>query len=106
MSNSIEYTQLYIIGDAVATGWDLGQAPDMTSIAPGVLEWTGELNGGKEFKFMNTREAWHKHIVATASGITAEPEASYSLAFMQIGLLMEVRIVSLKLRKAENIPLR
>lgn len=81
MSNSIEYTQLYIIGDAVATGWDLGQAPDMTSIAPGVLEWTGELNGGKEFKFMNTREAWHKHIVATASGITAEPEASYSLAF-------------------------
>ena len=49
MSNSFEYTQLYIIGDAVATGWDLGQAPDMTSIAPGVLVWTGELNGGKEF---------------------------------------------------------
>lgn len=81
MSNSIEYTQLYIVGDAVPTGWDLGQAPGMTVIAPGVLEWTGKLDGGKEFKFMNTREGWHKHIVATVSGITAQPDESYSLAF-------------------------
>lgn len=65
MSNSIEYTQVYIIGGAVSTGWDLGKSPRMSPIAHGVFEWDGELKGGEEFKFMNTTEAWHKHIVAT-----------------------------------------
>lgn len=29
MSNSIELTQLYIIGDATPYSWDLGKIPDM-----------------------------------------------------------------------------
>lgn len=29
MSNSIELTQLYIIGDATPYSWDLGKTPDM-----------------------------------------------------------------------------
>ena len=66
MSNSIELTQLYIVGDATHTAWDLGKADEMHRIDKGVFEWTGELAGGKDFKFMNSRDGWHKHIVATS----------------------------------------
>ena len=70
LSNSIEYGQIYIVGDATPASWDLGKADGMTRIADGVFEWTGRLAGGKDFKFMNNREAWHKHIVAAGSNLT------------------------------------
>lgn len=81
LSNSIEYGQLYIVGDATGAAWDLGSADEMRKIAEGVFEWTGHLAGGKEFKFMNTREAWHKHIVASESGVTVGKGEAYRLNF-------------------------
>lgn len=64
MSNSIEYTQLYIVGSAVEAGWNIGATP-MNRIGHGVFTWTGKLNAGEPFKFMNSTDGWHKHIVAT-----------------------------------------
>lgn len=81
MSNSIEYGQLYIVGDATDTSWDLNSAAEMPRIADGVFEWTGMLAGGKEFKFMNTREAWHKHIVSVKNDVVATPGKEYPLNF-------------------------
>ena len=70
MSNSIDYTQLYIVGDATQTSWDLGKAESLSKISEGVFEWTGQLEGNKEFKFINDRSGWHKHIVALEGGLT------------------------------------
>ena len=81
MSNSIEYGQLFIVGDATETSWDLISAAEMSKIADGVFEWTGSLAGGKEFKFMNTREPWHKHIVAIENNVIAEVGKNYPLCF-------------------------
>lgn len=64
MSNSIEYTQLYIVGSAVAGGWDYNATP-MSRIDNGVFTWTGTLKANEPFKFMNSNDGWHKHIVAT-----------------------------------------
>lgn len=64
MSNSIEYSQLYIVGTAVKGGWDLSATP-MSRIDRGVFTWTGMLTAGEPFKFMNSTDGWHKHIVAT-----------------------------------------
>lgn len=81
MSNSIEYTQLYLIGDATPASWDMGKAEEFSRIGYGVFEWTGQLEAGKEFKFMNTREAWHKHIVATSGGVEVTTGVTVPLAF-------------------------
>lgn len=81
LSNSIEYTQLFIVGDATSAGWDLAAADEMPRIANGIFEWTGNLTAGKEFKFMNTREAYHKHIVCTVPDVTCELGKEYSLNF-------------------------
>lgn len=81
MSNSLELTQLYIVGDATEHGWDLGAAPDMRRIAPGVFRWEGKLSAGAEFKFMNTREGWHKHIVATIPNVSTTAGGTYNLDF-------------------------
>lgn len=80
MSNSIEYDHLYIVGGATDKGWDLGSAYELEPIDRGVFRWTGELKGGEEFKFMNTREAWHKHITA-AKPYTFELNGLYDLNF-------------------------
>lgn len=81
MSNSIELTQLYIVGDATETAWDLGRADELHRIDEGVFEWTGRLYGGKEFKFMNSRDGWHKHIVATKAGVEVMKGGEYLLDF-------------------------
>lgn len=81
MSNSIELTQLYIVGDATVTSWDLGNADELHCIDEGVFEWTGRLSGGKEFKFMNSRDGWHKHIVATEAGVEVKKGEEYLLDF-------------------------
>lgn len=81
MSNSIELTQLYIVGDATVTSWDLGRADEFHRIDEGVFEWTGHLAGGKEFKFMNSRDGWHKHIVATEAGVEVKKGKEYLLDF-------------------------
>lgn len=78
MSNSIELTQLYIIGDATPYSWDLGKTPDMQKIDEGVFRWSGKLQAGKEFKFLNTRE-FHKHLVATSAGQKVSVGHTYDL---------------------------
>lgn len=78
MSNSIELTQLYIIGDATPYSWDLGKTPDMKKIDEGVFRWSGKLQAGKEFKFLNTRE-FHKHLVATSAGQKVSVGHTYDL---------------------------
>ena len=80
MSNSIELSRLYIVGDACPSGWDLGQADELKKLDHGVFQWTGRLEAGKDFKFMNTRE-WHKHIVATVPDTKVTAGEDYHLAF-------------------------
>lgn len=81
MSNSIEYSQLYIVGDAIESSWDLGRAPEMVKISDGVFEWTGNLSAHKEFKFMNSKDGWHKHIVSAQNLQEIIPENVYPLNF-------------------------
>lgn len=78
MSNSIELTQLYIIGDATPYAWDLGATPDMQKVDEGVFRWSGTLQAGKEFKFLNTRE-FHKHIVAVSANQKVSVGHTYDL---------------------------
>ncbi len=78
MPYSLELSQLYIIGDATPYAWDLGATPDLEHIDEGVFRWTGHLEAGKEFKFLNTRE-WHKHIVGTSAGQSIQAGQSYDL---------------------------
>ena len=80
MSNSLELSQLYIIGDATPYSWDIGGTPDMQKIDEGVFRWTGKLEAGKEFKFMNSRE-WHKHLVGTVPGQEIVVGETYNLNF-------------------------
>lgn len=87
--NSIELTQLYIVGDAVPKGWDLGGAEAMHRIYEGVFEWTGHLLAGKEFKFMNTNDAWQRHIVGTEAGLYVDKDEVYPLRFHSTGSLPE-----------------
>lgn len=66
MSNSLELSHLYIIGDATPYAWDPSKIPDMEKIDEGVFRWSGHLEAGKEFKFLNTRE-FRKHIVGASA---------------------------------------
>ena len=65
MSNSMELSRLYIIGDATPYQWNIGETPEMDRIAEGVFRWSGKLEGGREFKFLNARD-FHKHIFGTS----------------------------------------
>lgn len=78
MSNSLELSQLYIIGDATPYAWDVQKAGEMQKVDDGVFRWSGHLEAGKEFKFINTR-AFFKHIVATCSGQLVGKGRSYNL---------------------------
>lgn len=78
MSNSLELSQLYIIGDATPYAWDVQKAGEMQKVDDGVFRWSGHLEAGKEFKFINTR-AFFKHIVATCSGQLVDKGRSYNL---------------------------
>ena len=78
MSNSLELSQLYIIGDATPYAWDEQKAGEMQKVDDGVFRWSGHLEAGKEFKFINTR-AFFKHIVATCSGQLVGKGRSYNL---------------------------
>ena len=80
MSNSLELSQLYIIGDATSYAWDEQKAGEMQKVDDGVFRWSGHLEAGKEFKFINTR-AFFKHIVATCSGQLVGKGGSYNLNF-------------------------
>lgn len=53
----------------------------MPKLLNGVFEWTGFLRAGKEFKFMNSLEAWRKHVVSAKSGVVAEIGKNYPLDF-------------------------
>lgn len=78
MSNSLELSQLYIIGDATPYAWNPEMCPDMEKVDEGVFRWSGHLEAGKEFKFLNTRE-FRKHIVATSAGQQIQVGRYYDL---------------------------
>lgn len=65
LSNSLEYTQLYIVGEATEANWSTADAPEMARVADGLFEWTGKLEADKEFKFLNKRE-FYKCLVSAA----------------------------------------
>lgn len=80
MGNSIEYSQLYIIGAATPAGWALENAPEMERIDDGVFRWKGELKGNEEFKFLNTR-GWYKNVVSAVPDVMVELSKPYNLEF-------------------------
>ena len=43
MSNSLELSQLYIIGDATPYAWDEQKAGEMQKVDDGVFRWSGHL---------------------------------------------------------------
>ena len=51
------FSQAYIIGSAVASGWDRDSAPELTKEEDNNYTWTGELKAG-EFKFLTSRDRW------------------------------------------------
>lgn len=81
MSNSMELSQLYIIGDATPYMWDVNATPEMDRLADGVFRWTGHLEGGREFKFINNR-GFSKHIFGTSCGQPVSAGNTYSLTFV------------------------
>lgn len=81
MTNSMELSQLYIIGNATPYQWDVNATPDMQRISSGVFRWSGRLEAGGEFKFINSRE-FHKHILATAANQSVTAGNTYSLSFV------------------------
>lgn len=78
MPYSLELSQLYIIGDATPYAWDTSRTPDMEKINEGLFRWTGHLEAGKDFKFLNTR-AFHKHIVGTSADQNIQVGQYYDL---------------------------
>ena len=81
MSNSMELSRLYIIGDATPYQWNIGETPEMDRIAEGVFRWSGRLEGGREFKFLNSRD-FHKHIFGTACKQSVSAGNIYSLPYV------------------------
>jgi len=80
LSNSIEYSQLYIVGAATSVGWSDSNALEMTKINHGVFKWQGELKANEEFKFINTR-SWYKSILSASPDVVVELSKTYNLDF-------------------------
>ncbi len=81
MSNSMELSRLYIIGDATPYQWNIGETPEMDRIAEGVFRWSGKLEGGREFKFLNARD-FHKHIFGTSCRQSVSAGSTYTLTYV------------------------
>jgi len=77
-------SELYIIGNATAAGWDNANPIAMTEASEGVFSWTGILSpdGGNEFKFLNEVGNWSKTInpLATAD-VEFEESIEYDLIY-------------------------
>lgn len=80
LSNSIEYSQLFIVGPATTAGWSDSNALEMDRINDGVFKWQGELKGNEEFKFLNTR-SWFKNVLSAAPDVIVELSKTYNLDF-------------------------
>lgn len=80
LSNSIEYTQLYIVGPATSAGWSDANALEMTKIGDGVFKWEGRLAADEEFKFLNTR-SWYKNILSASPDVVVDLSKNYNLDF-------------------------
>ncbi len=65
-ASAFEYsdiTSLYVIGEAVSSGWSQADAPEMTSNGNGVFTWTGNLKTG-QVKFIIGRDTWDSLVSA------------------------------------------
>lgn len=80
LSNSIEYSQLYIVGPATTAGWSDANALEMSRIDDGVFMWRGELKANEEFKFLNTR-SWYKNVLSAVPDVMVELSKTYNLDF-------------------------
>ncbi len=80
LSNSIEYSQLFIVGPATTAGWSDANALKMDRINDGVFRWQGELKGNEEFKFLNTR-SWFKNVLSAEPDVMIELSKTYNLEF-------------------------
>lgn len=80
LSNSIEYSQLYIVGPATSAGWSDSNALEMEKIDNGVFKWQGELKGNEDFKFLNTR-GWFKNVLSAEPDVMVELDKTYNLDF-------------------------
>lgn len=80
LSNSIEYSQLFIVGPATTAGWSDSNALEMDRIDDGVFKWQGELKGNEEFKFLNTR-SWYKNVLSAAPDVMVDMLKTYNLDF-------------------------
>ena len=80
LSNSIEYSQLYIVGPATSAGWSDSNALEIEKIDNGVFKWQGELKGNEDFKFLNTR-SWFKNVLSAVPDVMVELDRTYNLDF-------------------------
>jgi len=61
VKDPVNVEHLFMLGDACDTGWSLDDMTEFTSTVKGVFEWEGNLQTGKEFRFLIQNEpaiAW------------------------------------------------
>lgn len=80
LSNSIEYSQLFIVGPATTVGWSDANALEMDKVNDGVFKWQGKLKGNEEFKFLNTR-SWYKNVLSAVPDVIVDLSKTYNLDF-------------------------
>lgn len=68
--SKMEITELYILGDATATGWDLGTMAAFETDGNGIFTWEGPLKAGLRFRFPLQKEAavWWPCLMAGPDG--------------------------------------
>jgi hypothetical protein len=59
---TIDRSQLYLVGGATPAGWNNANPVEMTEVSEGVYTWTGTLSaeGDKQFKFISQPGSWDK----------------------------------------------
>ena len=77
------FQPLYIVGSATSANWDNSRAPQLLKVegSENLYSWTGEMNGGGEFKFICTRSDWRPCYVAESDGQQVELGKSYGLVY-------------------------
>lgn len=79
-----DYSSVYIIGSATASGWDLATAQSLSPVAgkDAIFEWEGHLKTD-EFKFVTTNTWYWPGYLATTAGQQLQVGQSYNLRYSQ-----------------------